>query len=164
MHTHSDVSNASRYIEKTYATAIVLDQVETLEAVVLRHETRDTALVAELAIVATDLAELLGSGIALCLLFPSLPLWAGVLITASDVLVFLALKDPLGGRPARVFELVIAAMVFTVLVCMAVIISQVGVRWGRAFEGFLPSSTLFQSGGLYTCAHLFSSHPSILVV
>ncbi|KAF7791103.1 hypothetical protein EIP86_002064 [Pleurotus ostreatoroseus] len=107
-------------------------------------------LLSEAAIVATDLAELLGSGIALCLLFPKLPLWAGVLITASDVLVFLALKDPLGGRPVRLFELIIAAMVFTVLICMAVIISQVGVRWGDAFLGFVPSRTVFQSGGLYT--------------
>ena len=68
-------------------------------------------LLSEAAIVATDLAELLGSGFALCLLFPRLPLWAGVLITASDVLVFLALKDPLGGRPVRVFEILIAALV-----------------------------------------------------
>lgn len=65
----------------------------------------------EIAIIATDLAELLGSAIALCLLFPKLPLWAGVLITASDVLVLLALKDPLGGKPVKAFEIAIAAMV-----------------------------------------------------
>ena len=65
----------------------------------------------EIAIIATDLAELLGSAIALCLLFPKLPLWAGVLITASDVFILLALRDPLGGRPVRIFEVLIAAMV-----------------------------------------------------
>ena len=65
----------------------------------------------EIAIIATDLAELLGSGIALALLFPKLPLWAGVLITASDVFVLLALRDPLGGRPVRIFEVVIAVLV-----------------------------------------------------
>jgi metal iron transporter len=65
----------------------------------------------EAAIVATDLAELLGSAIALSLLFPKLPLWAGVLITASDVFILLALRDPLGGRPVRIFEIMIAAMV-----------------------------------------------------
>ncbi|KAI0692204.1 natural resistance-associated macrophage protein [Cytidiella melzeri] len=104
----------------------------------------------EAAIVATDLAELLGSAIALCLLFPKLPLWAGVLVTASDVLVLLALRDPLGGKPVRIFEVLIGAMVFTVLICMAVIIAQVSVHWGDAFEGYLPSKTLFQPGGLYT--------------
>ncbi|KAI0763666.1 natural resistance-associated macrophage protein [Irpex lacteus] len=107
-------------------------------------------ILSEAAIVATDLAELLGSAIALCLLFPKLPLWAGVLITASDVFVLLALRDPLGGRPVRVFEILIGALVFTVLVCMAVIIAQVGVHWGDAFDGYIPSKTLFQSGGLYT--------------
>ncbi|KAI0345071.1 natural resistance-associated macrophage protein [Trametopsis cervina] len=104
----------------------------------------------EAAIVATDLAELLGSGIALNLLFPKLPLWAGVLITASDVFILLALRDPLKGRPVRIFEIIIGVLVFTVLICMAVIIAQVGVRWGDAFDGFIPSKTIFQSGGLYT--------------
>ncbi|KAI0093794.1 natural resistance-associated macrophage protein-domain-containing protein [Irpex rosettiformis] len=107
-------------------------------------------VLSEAAIIATDLAELLGSAIALCLLFPRLPLWGGVLITASDVLILLALKDPLGGRPVRMFEILIGILVFTVLVCMAVIIAQVGVNWGDAFDGYIPSKTLFQSGGLYT--------------
>jgi metal iron transporter len=65
----------------------------------------------EIAIISTDLAELLGSAIALCMLFPKLPLWAGVLITSADVFVILAFKDPLGGRPVKMFELLIAALV-----------------------------------------------------
>ena len=68
-------------------------------------------MLAEIAIISTDLAELLGSAIALCLLFPKLPLWAGVLITASDVLFLLALRDPLRGRPVRLFEVMIAILV-----------------------------------------------------
>ncbi|CAL1694687.1 unnamed protein product [Somion occarium] len=104
----------------------------------------------EIAIISTDLAELLGSAIALCLLFPRLPLWAGVLLTASDVLLLLALGNPLGGRPVRLFELLIAALVLTVLVCMAIIISKVGVHWGQAFYGFVPSNSIFKSGALYT--------------
>ncbi|EKM61769.1 uncharacterized protein PHACADRAFT_157006 [Phanerochaete carnosa HHB-10118-sp] len=107
-------------------------------------------VLSEIAIIATDLAELLGSAIALTLLFPKLPLWAGVLITASDVFILLALKDPLGGKPVRLFEIIIGAMVFTVLVCMAIIISQVNVDWGQAFDGFIPSNSLFKSGALYT--------------
>jgi len=63
------------------------------------------------AIIATDLAELLGSAIALCLLFPKLKLWHGVLITAFDVVLILAMRDPLGGKPVRMFELLIAVMV-----------------------------------------------------
>jgi len=66
---------------------------------------------AEVAIIATDLAELLGSAIALCLLFPKLELWHGVLITAFDVVLILAMRDPLRGKPVRMFELLIAVMV-----------------------------------------------------
>lgn len=34
---------------------------------------------------------------------------------------------------------------------MAIIIAQVDVHWGDAFDGFVPSSALFQHGALYTC-------------
>ena len=65
----------------------------------------------EIAIVATDLAELLGSAIALVLLFPSLPLYAGVILTALDVLLLLAVKDPLSGQPVKLFEILIGVLV-----------------------------------------------------
>jgi hypothetical protein len=42
-------------------------------------------LIAEVAIAATDLAEVIGSAVALNLLF-HIPIWAGVIITAADVL------------------------------------------------------------------------------
>ncbi|KZP29358.1 natural resistance-associated macrophage protein [Athelia psychrophila] len=96
-------------------------------------------IIAEIAIISTDLAELLGSAIALCLIWPALPLWAGVLLTAGDVIFILALGDPLGGRPAKMFEWLIA-----------VLVSKVDVHWAQAFDGFVPSKTIFASGGLYT--------------
>jgi len=65
----------------------------------------------EIAIISTDLAELLGSAIALCMIFPKLPLWSGVLLTAFDVLFLLALDNPLGGRPVKMFEYLITALV-----------------------------------------------------
>lgn len=71
-------------------------------------------VLAEIAIIATDLAELLGSAIALCLLFPRLPLYAGVLLTGADVLILLAVRNPLDGKPARLFEIIIAALVRSV--------------------------------------------------
>jgi len=108
-------------------------------------------VLAEVAIIATDLAELLGSAIALCLLFPKLELWHGVLITAFDVIFLLALKDPLGGRPVRAFELMIGALVIAVLICMCIIVARIEVNWARAFEGYLPSKYVIQDGGLYIC-------------
>ncbi|KAI0800582.1 smf Mn2+ and Fe2+ transporter-like protein [Fomes fomentarius] len=104
----------------------------------------------EIAIISTDLAELLGSAMALCMLFPKLEIWAGVVITTADVFLLLAIRDPVGGHPVRGFEIGIAALVFTVLVCMAIIISKTQINWGDAFYGFVPSKTVFQSGGLYT--------------
>src|SRR5271166_6510442 len=56
-------------------------------------------VVCELAIAACDLAEVLGSAVALKLLF-GVPLLAGVLLTAFDVLIVLALQ----GRGFRLLE------------------------------------------------------------
>ncbi|KAJ6627937.1 smf Mn2+ and Fe2+ transporter-like protein [Mycena sp. CBHHK59/15] len=107
-------------------------------------------ILAEVAIIATDLAELLGSAIALCLLFPGLQLWHGVLITAFDVVLLLALRDPLRSTPVKMFEFLIAGLVLTVLICMIVVITRVDVDWAEAFDGFLPSKFIFGNGGLYT--------------
>ncbi|KAG6864710.1 hypothetical protein C0991_007749 [Blastosporella zonata] len=68
-------------------------------------------VLSEIAIIATDLAELIGSAIALCLLFPKLELWHGVLITTFDVFLLLLFGDPLRGRPVRLFEFLIAGLV-----------------------------------------------------
>ncbi|KAJ7687435.1 putative transporter of the NRAMP family [Mycena rosella] len=107
-------------------------------------------ILSEVAIISTDLAELLGSAIALCLLFPRLELWHGVLITAFDVVLLLALRDPLRSTRVRMFEVIIACLVLAVLICMVIIITKVHVDWPQAFEGFLPSKFLFSAGGLYT--------------
>ncbi|KAH7873259.1 natural resistance-associated macrophage protein-domain-containing protein [Lentinula edodes] len=107
-------------------------------------------VLAEVAIISTDLAELLGSAMALCMLFPKLQLWQGVLITAGDVIFLLALKDPLRGRPVRAFELAMAFLVLAVLTCMCIIISRVHVEWNHAFQGYLPSKYIFPNGAFYT--------------
>ncbi|KAH7886220.1 smf Mn2+ and Fe2+ transporter [Phlebopus sp. FC_14] len=107
-------------------------------------------ILSEVAIISTDLAEMLGSAIALVLLFPALPLWAGVLLTASDVLLILALDNPLKSRPVKLFEFLIAGLVLAVLICMALIIARITVNWGDAFFGFVPSKAIFANGGLYT--------------
>ncbi|KAJ7914723.1 NRAMP family [Mycena leptocephala] len=106
-------------------------------------------ILSEIAIISTDLAELLGSAIALCLLFPRLQLWQGVLITAFDVLILLALRDPLRSTPVKMFEILIAGLVLAVLICMLIIISKMDVDWPKTFEGFLPSKYIFGHGGLY---------------
>src|SRR3989440_12463636 len=72
------------------------------------------SVVCEIAIAACDLAEVLGSAVALKLLF-GLPLLAGVLITAFDVLIVLALQ----GRGFRLIESFVITLIATIAVCFA---------------------------------------------
>jgi len=76
-----------------------------------------------------------------------------VLITALDVLVVLIFLDPSRsqGKPAKLFELFIIALVVTVLVSFVILIVKINPLWGEVFKGFLPSKTIGQtSNALYT--------------
>lgn len=108
----------------------------------------------------TDLAELLGSAIALNLIFPSLPLWGGVLITSADVLLVLVFFQ--GNQNTRrsmmAFELIIVALVLAVFACFAVLVIKVDPDWGEAFFGYVPSKRVFGPG---LVVHLFQSIESL---
>jgi manganese transport protein len=69
-------------------------------------------LMAELAIIACDLAEVLGGAVALNMLF-HIPIFWGVIITGLDVLVLLALQ----GLGMRMIEAVVLLLVATIGVC-----------------------------------------------
>lgn len=73
-------------------------------------------LATELAIIMTDLAEVIGCAIALNLLF-GLPLIWGVLITAADVMLVLNFW---GNQYKRFYEVGIVALVLTVSICFVV--------------------------------------------
>ncbi len=90
-------------------------------------------VVCEIAIAACDLAEVLGSAIALKLLF-GLPLLAGVLITALDVLIVLALQ----GRGFRLIEAFVITLIASIAVCFAYEIFFAQPLWREAVSGFLP--------------------------
>lgn len=105
---------------------------------------------AEIAIIATDLAELLGSAIALNLLFPRLPLFAGVLITAADVMVVLLFFRSNSGRQGMMFfEFVIVALVLAVFVSFMILLHLIKPEWREVFLGLVPSRTLVKPGALY---------------
>jgi manganese transport protein len=87
----------------------------------------------EIAIAACDLAEVLGSAVALKLLF-GLPLLAGVLITAMDVLIVLALQ----GRGFRLIEAFVITLIGTIAACFAYEIFLARPLWQEAAQGFLP--------------------------
>lgn len=99
------------------------------------------------AIIATELAELVGSAIALNLLFPNLPLWGGVLVTSADVFLILFLYRP--SMSVRIFETLIGVLVLIVLACFIVLLVRVDPNWGDVFYGYIPSHTVIEAGGLY---------------
>jgi manganese transport protein len=91
-------------------------------------------LFAEIAISATDLAEIIGTAIGLSLLF-GIPLKIGVLITAVDVFVILALQA-IGFRWVEVF---VVALLGIIAACFAVQIAMADPDWGAVIRGFAPS-------------------------
>jgi len=102
------------------------------------HYSRRTTAVlwvlCEIAIAACDLAEVLGSAVALKLLF-GLPLLAGVLLTGLDVLLVLALQ----GRGFRVLETLVITLIMTIGACFAYEIFFARPLWIEAARGFIPT-------------------------
>ncbi len=90
-------------------------------------------LLAEVAIVACDLAEVIGTAVALNLL-AGIPLWAGVLITAADVLIVLLFEL----KNFRFLELFIAALVAVVAGCFVFELAVSKPHWPKVMEGFIP--------------------------
>ena len=90
-------------------------------------------LLCEVAIIACDLAELLGSAIALNLLF-GLPLAWGALITGLDVMLILALQH----YGVRKLEAIVAVLVLTIGACMAIELVLARPVWGDVVGGFVP--------------------------
>ncbi|KAF2734263.1 natural resistance-associated macrophage protein [Polyplosphaeria fusca] len=104
---------------------------------------------AESAIIATDIAEVIGTAIALNILL-KVPLVAGCAISIVDVLLILIFYRPSGTmRALRAFEFFVMALVLGVVVCFCFQLSKITAPVGDVFRGFLPSSTLVQSEALY---------------
>ena len=91
-------------------------------------------LLAEVAMIATDLAELVGSAIALKLLF-GLPLAWGVSLTAADTLLLLALQH----QGLRRLEALVIAMVALIGACFVVELVLLKPDWAAVAHGFVPN-------------------------
>lgn len=99
-------------------------------------------VLAEIAIAACDLAEIIGMAIGLNLLF-HLPLLWGVSITVFDTLILLFLMK----RGMRTLEVFIVSMVFIIGISFLVEMFIVTPVYGDVVKGFLPSS--LNSSALY---------------
>jgi manganese transport protein len=102
-------------------------------------------LLTEIAIAATDLAEVIGTIIALKLLF-NLPYLAGLAVAAADTFLLLAVQR----RGVRLLELLTLALVAVVAGSFLVEIILARPDWGAVARGFLPGLAAHDTrGSLY---------------
>ncbi|MBZ9789381.1 Nramp family divalent metal transporter [Rhizobium sp. 3T7] len=92
---------------------------------------------AEIAIIATDIAEVIGTAIGLNLLF-GIPLELGVLITSLDVFLILYLQK-IGFRWVEAFVIALLAII---AVCFGVQIFLADPEWGAVIRGFFPTTEI----------------------
>ena len=100
-------------------------------------------LMAEVAIAACDLAEVIGSAIALQLLF-HIPLFYGVLITGLDVLLILLLQR----WGFRYIEALVIALIGTILALFGIQMFLSRPEYWPAFTSlFIPSPSIIIESG-----------------
>ncbi len=97
-------------------------------------------LAAEVAIIATDIAEVIGTAIGLNLLF-GIPLELGVLITALDVFLILWLQR----RGFRKLEGFVVALLALIAVCFAIQIVLANPDWAGVLHGFAPTTEILHN-------------------
>src|SRR5438105_4407589 len=95
-------------------------------------------LACEAAIIACDLAEVIGTAIALKLLF-GIPLIGGALITALDAFLLLLLMN----RGFRFLEAFVIALLIVIAVCFTIQIAAAAPPVAAMLKGFVPSSEIF---------------------
>jgi manganese transport protein len=100
-------------------------------------------ILSEIAIAATDLAEVIGSAIALNLLF-GLPLPVGVVFTALDVLLVLYFQQ----KGFRIIESIVAALMGIILLCFGyeMVVSQPSVA--GMLDGLIPKTEIITNPGM----------------
>lgn len=92
---------------------------------------------AEVAIIATDIAEVVGTAIGLNLLF-GIPLEIGVIITALDVFVILLLQR-LGFRWVEAFVIALLGVIFASFMVQMALANP---DWAEVIKGFAPTTNI----------------------
>jgi manganese transport protein len=102
-------------------------------------------IIIEIAIIATDIAEVIGAAIAMKLLF-NIPLIGGVFITLVDIMLLLYLQ----GKNFRWTEALVGILILTITACFAAQIGLSKPPAGELFYGFIPTPQLLtEKGQLY---------------
>src|SRR6266849_10640248 len=92
----------------------------------------------ELAIIACDLAEVIGTAIALKLLF-GIPLVGGALLAALDAFLLLLLMN----KGFRFLEAFVIALLIVIAVCFAIQVAAAAPPVAAFLRGFAPSTEIF---------------------
>jgi len=100
-------------------------------------------ILCEIAIAACDLAEVVGSAIALQLLF-GIPLVWGCIITAADVIAVLYLQT----KGFRYIEALVIALIVTIAGCFSLELFFSKPEVAPMFLGFIPSLEIFKHQGM----------------
>ena len=100
-------------------------------------------ILCELAIAACDLAEVIGSAIALQLLF-GIPLVWGCIITAVDVMIVLLLQH----KGFRWLEAVVITLTLTIGTCFAIELFFARPSLAGVLGGFVPSAQILTNPGM----------------
>lgn len=136
------ISNLMAVLLQTLAARLGIVAQRDLAQACRDYYSRRTSFVlwvlCELAIAACDLAEVIGSAIALNLLF-GLPLIWGVCLTALDVLAILYLQH----RGFRIIEAIVMVLIGTIGTCYLAEIILVRPDFRAIAHGFVPTPELF---------------------
>ncbi|WP_185874095.1 Nramp family divalent metal transporter [Blattabacterium cuenoti] len=97
-------------------------------------------ILCEIAISACDLAEIIGSVLALKLLF-GIPITLGVLITSLDILIILFFQY----KGFRYIESVVATLIFTILVCFIFEIISSNPEFFPILKGIIPTTEIIKN-------------------
>jgi len=97
----------------------------------------------EIAIAACDLAEVIGTAIALQLLF-GIPLLIGVCLTAADVLIILFLQN----RGFRYIEALVISLIGVIAFCFGLEILFSRPEFAGIARGFAPSTDILRDPGM----------------
>lgn len=99
-------------------------------------------IMAEIAIVATDVAEVLGSALALHLLF-RVSILLGIVLTAFDTLLVLGLQ----GKGFRQVEAIVLALIVTIGACFAFELAMVNPDWHAVLRGLVIRGEVWRDPG-----------------
>jgi len=100
-------------------------------------------IASEIAIVACDVAEIVGSAVALQLLL-GVNLWVGVLIAALATVAMLAVQR----EGQRTLEGTVAALILLVALCFVAQLAMAQPEWREVIGGFRPSAELVRDVGM----------------